>query len=138
MRTTPTFDRETWQRAMAAWEAGGFSSEWADWRRLAARAGIVFPPSGSAEDSWADARPSQRALVVRAMRETPRLLRWALARPGLRSWGDVLEHLLSARDELALDADAREREWRAVKRGEPPAPIADVVATLRDSLGAER
>lgn len=138
MTTTPTFDRDTWHRAMDAWAAGGFSPEWADWRLLAARAGVIFPPSGTAEDSWADARPSQRALVVRAMRETPRLLRWAIARPGVRSWGDVLEHLLSARDELALDAEAREREWRAVKRGEPPARLRDVLATIGDSLGGPR
>lgn len=133
-----TYDRETWQRAMAAWDAGRFSSEWADWRNLAGKAGIIFPPDGSPDDSWADARPSQRAMVVRAIRETPRLLRWALTRPGVSSWGDVIEHLLSGRDAMALEADTREAEWNAVKRSPDPVGIGDVMSTLRDSLGVER
>lgn len=131
---TPTFDRETWQRAVAAWDAGRFGPEWADWRWLAARAGIIFPPIGSPDDSWADARPSQRAMLVRAIRETPRLLRWALSRPGIRSWGDVLEHLLTGRDAMALDADRRDAEWQRTKRGEPPVRIGAVLETISDSL----
>ena len=134
---TPTFDRETWQRAVAAWDAGRFGPEWSDWRRLAARAGIIFPPIGSPDDSWADARPSQRAMVVRAIRETPRLLRWALTRPGIRSWADVIEHLLTGRDAMALDADQRDAEWQATKarRTAPPEHIGGSLTTIVDSLG---
>lgn len=131
----PRYDRETWQRAMAAWEAGRFGPEWADWRLLAARTGIVFPPDGTAQDSWSDPRPSQRAMLIRAIRETPRLLRWALTQPGVRSWGDVLEHLLTGRDRLGLDARQREEDWTVEKSAMTRA--GDVLATIRDSLGVE-
>ncbi len=129
-----TYDRETWNRARAAWDAGRFGSEWADWRNLAGKAGIIFPPDGSPDDSWSDASPSQRALVIRAIRETPRLLRWALTRPGVHSWGDVIEHLLTGRDRLALDADQRSEEWDTIKRGDAPVRLGAVLATITDSL----
>jgi len=130
-----TFDRETWNRADAAWRAGRFGPEWPDWRGLAGKAGIIFPPDGSPDDSWADAHPSQRALVYRAIVETPRLLRWALRQPGIASWGDVIEHLLAGRDRLALDADQRDADWQNVKRGDRPAPLGDVLGTISNSLG---
>jgi len=134
-----TYDRETWNRADAAWRSGSFGPEWPDWRNLAGKAGIIFPPDGSPDDSWTDARPSQRALIIRAIRETPRLLRWALTRPGIHSWGDVIEHLLTGRDRLALDADQRESDWTVTKaRRGAMTPIGDVVATIRDSLEVER
>ncbi len=129
-----TYDRETWLKAMAAWDAGRYSSEWADWRNLAGKAGIIFPPSGSPEDSWSDPRPSQRALIIRAIRETPRLLRWALTRPGVGSWGDVLGLLLEGRDRLALEGDRRAEEWATVKRTAPPVRLGDVLTTIVDSL----
>lgn len=132
-----TFDRETWLRADAAWRAGDFGPEWPDWRNLAGKAGIIFPPDGTATDSWSDARPSQRAIVVRAIRETPRLLRWALTRPGITSWGDVIGHLLTGRDALALDADQRADEWQAVKRGDAPVRLGDVLGTISNSLGVQ-
>ena len=133
-----TYDRETYLRARAAWDAGRFGPEWSDWRGLAGKAGIIFPPDGSIHDSWTDARPSQRAMVIRAIRETPRLLRWALTRPGVQSWGDVIEKLLEGRDLMGVEGDRRAEDWEAVKRGEDPVGIAEVMATIRDSLGAER
>jgi len=129
-----TYDRETWNRAAAAWRSGAFGPEWPDWRNLAGKAGIIFPPDGSPDDSWSDASPSQRALVIRAIRETPRLLRWALTRPGVHSWGDVIEHLLTGRDRLALDVDQREEEWTTIKRGDAPVRLGAVLATVVDSL----
>jgi hypothetical protein len=132
-----TYDAETWTRAMEAWRTGRYSSEWADWRNLAGKAGIIFPPDGSPDDAWTDPRPSQRAMVIRAIRETPRLLRWALTRPGVASWGDVIERLLTGRDAMGVEADQREEEWQAVKRSPDPTSIADVVSTLRDSLGVD-
>jgi len=133
-----TYDRATWLRARDAWDAGGFGVEWADWRNLAAKAGVIFPPDGDPGDSWSDARPSQRAMLVRAIRETPRLLRWALTRPDLGSWGDVIGHLLTGRDTMALDADRRELDWAVTKRTPPPAHIGAVLATVADSLGVDR
>lgn len=129
-----TFDRETWNRAAAAWDAGRFGPEWPDWRNLAGKAGIIFPPDGTPDDSWSDPRPSQRALIIRAIRETPRLLRWALTRPGVGSWGDVLGLLLEGRDRLALEGDRRAEEWATVKRTAPPVRLGDVLTTIVDSL----
>lgn len=130
-----TYDRETYLRARDAWDAGRFGLEWPDWRGLAGKAGIIFPPDGSPDDSWSDPRPSQRALVYRAIRETPRLLRWALTRPGIQSWGDVIEKLLEGRDAMGIEGDRREAEWNAVKRTPAPVRIGDIVATIGDSLG---
>ena len=132
-----TYDRETYLRARDAWDAGRFGPEWPDWRGLAGKAGILFPPDGTATDSWADAHPSQRAIVIRAIRETPKLLRWALTRPGITSWGDVIGHLLTGRDALALDADQRADEWQAVKRGDAPVRLGDVLGTISNSLGVQ-
>ena len=130
-----TYDRETFNRARDAWDRGRFGSVWADWRGLAGKAGIIFPPDGTAEDSWSDPRPSQRALIYRAIVETPRLLRWALTRPGIVSWGDVIEHLLAGRDRMALEADEREAEWtlEKVRRGAPQ-HISGTLAAVVDSL----
>ncbi len=133
-----TYDRATYNRSRDAWDSGRFGPEWPDWRNRAAKAGIIFPPDGTADDSWSDARPSQRAIVIRAIRETPRMLRWALSRPGVESWGDVIGHLLSGRDGLAMDADRRELDWSEVKRGDRPAPIGGVLATIVDSVGTKR
>jgi hypothetical protein len=134
---TRTYDRETFLRARDAWDAGRFGPEWSDWRGLAGKAGIIFPPDGSLDDSWTDAKPSQRAIVIRAIRETPRLLRWALTRPGVASWGDVIEKLLDGRDRMGMDADAAERQWDTVKRSRPPVSVADILGTVRDSLGVD-
>ncbi len=83
-------------------------------------------------------RPSQRALIYRAIVETPRLLRWALTRPGIASWGDVIEHLLTGRDRMALEADEREADWQTVKRSPAPSRIGDLLGTISDSLGVDR
>lgn len=133
MKTERTFSRETWIEAMAAWEAGGYGPEWADWRLLAAKAGIIFPPDGTAEDSWGDDSPSQRAMVIRAIRETPTLLRAAIEAPGVRSWFDVLARLLGDLGEMAAGVRRAEAEWTREK-GRPAEPIASVIGTLRDSI----
>jgi hypothetical protein len=130
-----TFDQATYLRARSAWDAGRFGSEWADWRLLAAKAGILFPPDGSPDDSWGADSPSQRAIIVRAIRETPRLLRWAIGGRQVRSWGDVIERLLMGRDLMALDADQRETDWTLTKaRRGAMTPISDMLGTVADSL----
>ena len=134
----PRFTKEVWLRACQAWDAGRFGREWADWRLLAAKEGVIFPPEGTPEDSWADGRPSQRAMIVRAIRETPRLLRWAIRRPGVASWSDVIENLLEGRDRLGLEADERERDWTLEKsRRGRPVRIGEMLSVVGDSLGME-
>lgn len=131
----PRYSEQTWRDAMAAWDRGRFGPEWADVRAIAGRVGIIFPPDGSPDDSWAAEHPSQRAILVRAIRETPRLLRRAIEKPGARSWGDVIGRLLLTRDRWDDAITERESEWEATKRR--PSPVAEVVATIRDSLGVE-
>lgn len=130
--------REQLEASRAAWAAGGFSDEWGYWRTVAARdAGIIDPPSGTRWDSWSDGSPSQRAILVRAMRETPQMLRRAIRKASRPTWEAVIERLLQDRDVLGDDADLREEQWQAAKRA-PMAPLTDILAVLRDSLGVER
>lgn len=133
-----TFDHATWLRARDAWDAGEFSPEWADWRLLASRRGIIFPPDGTRWDSVGDARPSQRAILIRAIRETPVLLRQALETRGVGSWGDVIGILLGGLREWGLEADLREHEWHEVKARKAPEHVGATLATIMDSLGVER
>jgi hypothetical protein len=132
-----TFDRETWLASDAQWRAGRFGPEWADWRGMAAKAGIIFPPSGSPDDPWSADSPSQRAILIRAIRETPRLLRRAI--PGASSWSDVIGRLLTYRDLMALDVDQRDAEWQTIKRAPAgaPTPVRDVLGIVTTSLGME-
>lgn len=92
-----TFSRADWQLAQDEWRDGGFGSEWRDVRHQAAMGGIIFPPSGTALDSWEDDHPSQRAIIIRAIRETPRLLERCIA--GASSWSQVIDRLTRSRDE---------------------------------------
>ena len=133
----PRFTPEVYRAAMAAWDRGRFGPEWSDVRGMAARAGIIFPPDGDPDDSWAAEHPSQRAILVRAIRETPRLLRRAIEKPGARSWGDVVGRLLLTRDRWDDAIDRHEEAWEATKAARPSA-VADVLATIADSLGVDR
>lgn len=73
--------------------------------------GLIYPPEGTEFDSWADDNPSQRAILIRAIRETPRLLDKCVIRA--RSWSDVIARLLKERDDWRErnDRDARDEEW---------------------------
>ena len=135
----PTFSKATYLRSRDAWDAGRFGSEWADCRGQAAKAGIVFPPDGAPDDSWADASPSQRAILIRAIRETPRLLRRAIAADGVRSWSDVIERLLLGRDLRMGRVEDREADWATTRaRRGAMTPLAETLGAVADSLGVER
>lgn len=92
-----TYSSEHWNAALDAWDAGEFSREWRDVRHQAAMRGIIYPPDGSKWDSWEDDSPSQRAMLIRAIRETPALLSKCIARS--QSWSDVIAKLTQARDD---------------------------------------
>jgi hypothetical protein len=109
MMTRRTYSREAWLEAQDAWKAGDFSAEWRDWRHWAATEGtIIFPPDGTKWDQWDEDSPSQRAMVIRAIRETPDMLRHALR--GARSWSEVIARLLPDRDILRADTAEDERQ----------------------------
>ena len=117
-----TFSREQWESAQLAWQVGEFSSEWSTWRHLAAmEAGIIAPPNGTRWDSWGDDQPSERALLIRAIRETPEALRLAIMSPGVHAWSNVIAILTRGRDEQRHDVERSERddERRRTEEGTP-------------------
>lgn len=127
--------RDQLEASRTAWDAGEFSTEWREWRHLAAmQAGIIDPPTGTRWDSWADDQPSERAILVRAIREQPRALRAALTSGRCHTWAQVVRDIVIERDRLAEAADQREHEWD-VERRKRPVPLADTLAVLRDTLG---
>lgn len=136
---TPTYSRAQWFEAQNSWVSGGFSDEWNEWRSLAASGpGIIYPPDGSALDSWDDDSPSQRAILIRAIRETPELLRWAIKGTKRPSWSLVIGRLLEGRDELREDRNidmARvEREQEALPSArEAMYSLKNIIDILGDS-----
>lgn len=130
-----TYDQATYLRARDAWEAGRFGSEWNDWRNLAGKAGIIFPPAGTPDDSWGDESPSQRAILIRAIREQPRLLRRAITAGRVNSWSDVIERLLLGRDHLMGAVEQREYDWSLTKaRRGGMVPLGEVLDPVLASL----
>lgn len=128
-----TYDKATFEAARAAWDAGDFSDEWRPWRHLAAmEAGIIFPPDGTKFDSWGDDSPSQRAMLVRMMREQPDALRVAIKRARRASWSSVIEDVLGVRDRLSEEAERDQRDDERIRAGEPTQRQA--ARTLRDIL----
>lgn len=136
-----TFTREQLEASRAAWDAGEYGPEWRDWRHLAAmRSGIIDPPTGTRWDSWADDEPSERSLVVRAMREQPTALRAALTSGRCHTWAQVVREVLQLRDRLADDADERAYQADAEKRdhGLTPSQATYRLAEILDVVGGSR
>lgn len=130
--------REQYDASRQAWDAGHFRVDvWREWRHLAAmQAGIVMPPEGTEWDSWADENPSERAIVVRAIRETPDALRKAICTPGVHSWAAVIAVLLRGRDRSAADLDERQREVALARRYEAtPVQATVVLREILDVIG---
>lgn len=105
---TRTYSRADWNAAQDAW--ADFSSEWRDVRHQAGMRGILFPPSGTRWDSWDDDAPSQRAILIRAIRETPALLAKCVGRS--RSWSEVIAQLVAGRDDIRYESHRREHDER--------------------------
>ncbi len=131
------YTREQLDAARAAWTAGEFSDEWRPWRHMAAmEAGIIVPPKGTKWDQWDDERPSERAQIVRAMRETPRALEAAIKAPNVRSWAAVIAQLVRRRETVTDDVDHSERQWATTKRVEPRQAtyrLAEIIDTIAGS-----
>jgi len=134
-----TYTRAQLDSAADQWARGDFSPEWDPWRRLAASGpGIIFPPDGDPYDSWNDEHPSQRAILIRAIRETPELLRWAITSTASASWSPVIAKVFEGRAELrefaAID-EARDRQRRASEPTPSQATYAikDILTIIGDS-----
>lgn len=103
-----TFSRDQWTEAQALWNDGHFSEEWKPFRHAAAMRGMLYPPAGDQFDSWEDDEPSQRAMLIRAIRETPSLLTAAIGHS--KSWGEVVAYVLRRRDEWRDELAEHERD----------------------------
>lgn len=102
-----TFSRDHWNAAQDAWKAGAFSDEWKEYRHEAAMRGIIYPPDGTKWDSWDDDDPSERAMLIRAIRETPNLLHRAIA--DRKSWAGVVAYIVRERDDWRAEQVRAER-----------------------------
>lgn len=131
-----TYSRDSWNDAQYLWSSGDFSDEWKPWRHEAAMAGIIYPPEGTKWDSWEDDSPSQRAMLIRAIRESPALLHRCI--PGAHSWSDVLERLLRSRDDWREEMRLAERVYPDERPRDISAPmsIARILERIKDSVGA--
>lgn len=120
-----TFSREAWTEAQELWRTGAFSDEWRPFRHQAAMRGMLYPPDGTRWDSSDDEQPSQRAIIVRAIRDTPGLLSKAIDTS--RSWGEVVGKLIAGVNGMREDADERE-SWARRKRRELPEHIESAMS----------
>jgi hypothetical protein len=138
---TRTFGKTDWVAAQAAWSTADLGPEWLEVRRRGARRGMLYPPNGSKWDSWDDDNPSQVAILIRAIRETPAVLLGCIDQS--TSWGEAIGRLIEIRDQWARDqrqrTAAEDREWAAAKardRVESAACIARIGAVLASATNA--
>ena len=132
-----TYNRADWEAALQAWDDGQFSREWREFRHAAAMRGMIYPPEGTKWDSWEDDEPSQRAILIRAIRETPTMLMQAIANS--RSWGDVIGYVIRRRDDLRAELDARERliDFDAPTHRQAVMSLGAILERLDDSRGVK-
>lgn len=124
-----SFSRADWDAAQLAWL--DFSDEWREVRHQAAFRGMLYPPDGSRWDSWEDDEPSQRAMLIRAIRETPQLLSVAVSRS--RSWFEVIAYVNGQRDEWREGVNERERDGER-RRGEMQPTGREAAVSLKAIL----
>ena len=129
-----TYSRADFEAAQRAWES--FGPAWHFYRQLAADRGMLYPPSGSKWDSWEDSDPSQRAIIYRAIEDTPRALVDVIK--SSRSWSEVVRKLMADLDRRREDADLREKddEWERRDELTPHQAlqsINDILGRIKDS-----
>jgi hypothetical protein len=115
-----TYSKSTLRDAATAWAAVEPGPHWAPCRQAAAERGLLFPPSGYATDSPTVSRPSQRAILERAIDEAPRALLAAIRRSP--NWAMVVAEVLRDRDRRVADAEAEELAAIARRRAEGIGP----------------
>lgn len=128
-----TYSRADLEASRAAW--ADFGDEWREARRIAAGAGMLYPPSGTRWDDRDDAQPSQRAIVWAALDDRPRSTLATIARS--RSWSAVVRAVMAEEGRLREDADLAERD-AAWEREQLPDPREATTAIKRilDRIGA--
>jgi len=126
-----TYSRVHFEEAQRLWTDGDFSAEWKPFRHAAAMRGFIYPPDGSKWDGWDEREPSQRAVLIRAIREQPVALMAAINRS--RSWHDVIGQVIAANEELIVDVGLAERRDRHDRMAEEPTE-REAAVLLRDIL----
>lgn len=142
---TRTFSRTEWAEAEQAWrDLMPRPSQLALWegiRRAARERGILYPPTGSRWDSWADPQPSQFALIARESVDNPGRLLAAIGASG--SWSQVIARIVRQRDDIREDTLLREKDDRWERAKEPThreaaMSVGAILQRLADSAGVER
>jgi hypothetical protein len=125
-----TFSLEHWRRSAEEWRAGEFSAEWVPFRAAAREAGIIYPPTGTAFDSWEDEAPSQRAILIREIRDRPKALLKIIRHS--RSWSDVVAQCISGLERRRNEVDEQQArdEAKARARREDRATDAEALASI--------
>lgn len=133
-----TFGRDAWDEAQELWRTGEFSDEWRVTRHQAAMRGMLYPPEGTRFDSWDDDAPSQRAMLIRAIRETPSMLAIAISKS--RTWGEVIAYLIRRRDDWRAEMDARARlvDFEKTTPRQAMMSIAAIFDRIDESRGPDR
>lgn len=127
-----TYRREDFLAAREAWS--DFDRDWDPFREAAAERGMLYPPSGSRFDSWEDPKPSQRAILYRAIQDTPETLMDAINES--RSWSDVIgKVMLDMHDRREYVRMAEEdAAWDRKQYRGPMEAIGEILTRYRDSL----
>ena len=129
-----TFSRADFEASREAWS--DYGPEWLFYRQLAADRGMIFPPSGSPLDSWEDPQPSQRAIIYRAIEDTPKALTEIIR--SSHSWSQVVRKLMTDLERRRDDADLRERDAEWAKLDDPSPQeatrrVSDILTRIRES-----
>lgn len=129
-----TYSRADFLAAKEAWDKDFDYGEWGPFREAAAERGMLYPPSGRVTDSWEDPKPSQRAILYRAIVDTPDTLMDAINES--RTWSEVVGKVFRDMEIRREDADLQERDaaWDRRQYRGPMESIATIFGRVRDSL----
>lgn len=127
-----SFTVEHWREAQAAWSEGEFSDEWPPFRRAAGERGFIYPPEGTKWDSWGDEHPSQRAVLIQAIRERPVALMSAIGQA--RSWSQAIGLLVAENADVRDGIVEREREAAVRREGPGYREAVRSLAWIRERL----
>lgn len=129
-----TYSRRDFEAARDAWDKDFDQDDWGPFRAAAAERGMLYPPAGSKFDSWEDPKPSQRAILYRAIVDTPETLMDAIN--SSRSWSEVVgKVMLDLHDRREYVRMAEEdRAWERQQYRGPMEAIGTIIGRVRDSL----
>lgn len=127
-----TYSREVFLKARQAWIDGEFGREWTPLRIAAGERGFLYPPSGSPHDDRDAERPSQRAIIYRALQDNPRQTTAIVWR--CSSWKEVVDRIIGLEERIRVQADEAEQDAEAERREAPrhDEAVSSLKSILRD------